>query len=117
VSQTIMPISEEAFIGLRAAVEWNPYGARELLGILKEFPSWMKYKDNPHGPLDLILVAVPPHKWIAPGVTLPIKPVPFPEDKLPACRIFGEEWRQRKFTKQELADNIEAILIELNAGF
>jgi len=110
-------MSEEAFVGLRAAVEWNPYGARELLGILKEFPSWMKYKDNPHGPLDLILVGVPPHKWIAPGVILPTKPVPFPEDKLPACRIFGNEWRQRKFTKQELADKIEALLAELNTRF
>lgn len=46
-----MPMSEEAFVGLRAAVEWNPYGARELLAILKEFPAWMKYKDDPHRPL------------------------------------------------------------------
>ena len=112
-----MPMSEEAFIGLRTAVEWNPYGARELLGILKEYPAWMKYKDNPHGPLDLILVGVAPRKWIAPGISLPIKTVPFPDDKLIACRIFGAEWRQRRFTKQELADSIEAILGELNTGF
>jgi hypothetical protein len=112
-----MPISEEALTGLRAAVEWNPYGARELLGILKEYPTWMKYKDNPHGPLDLILVGVAPRKRIAPGISLPIKAVPFPEDKLAACRVFGTEWKQHKFTKQELADSIEAILAELNARF
>jgi hypothetical protein len=77
----------------------------------------MKYKGNPHGLLDLILVGVAPRKWIAPGVSLPIKTAPFPEDKLVACRVFGMEWRQRRFTKQELADSIEAILAELNARF
>jgi hypothetical protein len=26
------------------------------------------------------------------------------------CEVFGTEWRQRKFTKEELADAIEGIL-------
>ena len=112
-----MPMSEEAFVGLRAAVEWNPYGARELLEILKEFPGWMQYKNNPNGPLDLILVGVAPRRWIAPGISLPMKSAPFPEDKLVACRVFGREWKQHRFTKQELADSIEAILSELNPNF
>lgn len=50
-------------------------------------------------------------------MSLPMKPAPFPEDKLAACRVFGKEWKQRQFSKQELADSIEAILAELNARF
>jgi len=112
-----MPISEEALTGLRAAIEWNPYGAKVLLGILKEFPTWMKYKDDPYGPLGLILFGVAPHKQMTDGVILPVKSAPFPEDKLAACQVFGEEWKQRAFTKQELADSIEVILAELNIRF
>ncbi|MBI5840274.1 MAG: hypothetical protein HZB19_09245 [Chloroflexi bacterium] len=112
-----MPISEEALTGLRAAIQWNPYGARELLAILKEFPAWMKYKDDPYGPLGLILFGVVPRRRIADGLSVPMKTAPFPEDKFTACRVFGGEWKQRAFTKQELADSIEAILAELNIRF
>jgi len=112
-----MPISEQALAGLRAAIEWNPYGARELLAILKEFPAWMKYKDDPYGPLGIILFGVPPRKRIAPGVSVAVKTGPFPEDKLTACQVCGEEWKQRAFTKQELADSIEVLLAELNIRF
>ena len=112
-----MPLSDEALMGLRAAVAWNPHGARELLAILKEFPAWMKYKDDPYGPLSLILFGGVLRKWIADGISVPVKPDPFPEDKLAACQTFGDEWKQCKFTKQELADSIEAILTELKVRF
>jgi hypothetical protein len=112
-----MPISEEALTGLRAAIQWNPYGASVLLAILKEYPRWMKYKDDLYGPLGLILFGVAPHRRIANSISVPVKTAPFPEDKLAACQVFGEEWKQRAFTKQELADRMEAILAELNIQF
>ena len=105
-----MPISAEAFAGLRAAVEWNPYGARALLAILRETPAWVKYKDDPYGPLGLVF-GIPPRRWITNGISVPVKPKPFPEDDLAACKVFGDEWKQRRFTKRELADTIEKILI------
>ena len=112
-----MPISDEALTGLRAAIEWNPYGAKVLLGILKEFPSWMKYKNDRYGPLGLVLFGVAPHKKIADGIIVAIKSNPFPQDKLAACQVFGDEWKQHAFTKQELAESIERILGEMNIRF
>lgn len=105
-----MPISAEAFAGLKAAVEWNPHGAQALLAILRETPSWVKYKDDAYGPLGLILFGVLPRKQIGNGFSTPFNPEPLPEDKLTACKVFGDEWRQRRFTKKELADAIEKIL-------
>lgn len=112
-----MPISEESLTGLRAAIQWNPFGAQVLLAILKEFPKWMKYKDDPFGPLGLILFGIEPHQKIVDGVIIPKKTAPFPEDKYASCLIFGDEWKKRKFTKQELADKIEVILAEMNIDF
>ena len=107
-----MPISAEAFAGLRAAVEWNPYGARALLAILRETPAWVKYKDDPYGPLGMVLFGVMPRKQLINGISIPHQPDPLPDEKLAACKIFGDEWKQRKFTKKELADTIERILTE-----
>jgi hypothetical protein len=112
-----MPISEQALRGLRAAIEWNPYGAKVLLGILKEFPTWVKYKDDRYGPLGLVLFGVAPHKKIVDGIIVPVKTPPFPEGKLTACQVFGDEWKQHAFNKQELAESIEGILGEMNIRF
>ena len=71
-----MPLSEEASAGLWAAVEWNPYGARELLAILREYPAWVKYKDEPYGPLSLLLFGVMPRRWVWDGIS-----------------VCGREWR------------------------
>ncbi len=109
-----MPISIEALAGLRAAVEWNPEGARALWGILIEYPAWVKYKDDAYGPLGVILFGVSPRKRIGNGVSIPIKPQPFPEDKFAACKVFGDEWKQRRFTKREVAGLIKKILTELD---
>ncbi len=111
--RSIMPISTEALAGLRAAVQWNPEGARALWGILIEYAAWVKYKDDTYGPLGLILFAVPPRKRIWKDVSIPIKSQPFPEDKFTACEVFGDEWKKRRFTKKELADTIKKILTEL----
>jgi hypothetical protein len=39
-----MPMSDQAYEGLKAAVEWNTYAAQLLLSIFKETPNWVKYK-------------------------------------------------------------------------
>jgi len=109
-----MPISADAMDGLYAAVQWNPEGARTLLAILREYPAWVKYKDDAYGPLGLILFGVAPRKRIGDGISIPIKPRPFPEDQFASCKVFGDEWKQRGFTKEELADCIQKILSELN---
>jgi len=110
-----MPISDEALTGLRAAIQWNPFGAGVLLAILKEYPGWMKYKDDPYGPLGLILFGIAPHQKLADNVIIIRKTAPFPEEKLASCLVFGAEWKNREFTKQELADRIEGILAEMKA--
>ena len=110
-----MSISEEAFEALRAAVTWNPIGARNLLAILREYSDWVKYKNDPYGPLHLILIPGQHRRQITKGVSVPIKSPPFPQDKLPNCKAFGTEWLQRKFTKEELADMIEMILKEIDS--
>ena len=112
-----MSISEEAFEALRAAVTWNPFGARNLLAILREYPDWVKYKNDPYGPLHLILIPGQHRRQITKGVSVPVKSTPFPEDKLPACEVFGTEWLLRKFTKQELANMIEMIHRETDFQF
>jgi hypothetical protein len=111
-----MPISDEALTGLRAAIQWNPFGAGVLLAILKEYPGWMKYKDDPYGPLGLILFGIAPHQKLADGAIIK-KTAPFPEDKYASCVVFGDEWKNREFTKQELADKIEGRLAEMNVEF
>ena len=110
-----MSISEEAFQALRATVTWNPVGARNFLAILREYPDWVKYKNDPYGPLHLLLIPGQHRRQITKEVSVPIKSPPFPQDKLPACEVFGAEWLQRKFTKQELADMIEMILKEIDS--
>ena len=107
-----MPISAKALTGLHEATRWNPTGARALLAVLQEHPDWVKYKPDEFGPLHLILDAVPPRRPTGPGLDLPYLPEPFPEAVLAACRHFAEEWRDRKFTKAELAQELGRILQE-----
>ena len=107
-----MPISAEALTALREATRWNPTGARALLAALEEHPDWVKYKADEFGPLHLMLDAVPPGRPAGPGLDLPYRSEPFPEAVLPACRHFGEEWRDRKFSKAELGYELGRILQE-----
>jgi len=107
-----MPISQEALMALREATKWNPTGARVLLAALLEHPNWVKYKPDEFGPLHLILEAIPPRRQAAPSLDIPYRPDPFPEAILPACRQFGEEWRKRRFSKAELAQELELIINE-----
>lgn len=97
---------------MRAAVTWNPNGARDLLAILREYPAWVKYKDDPFGPLHILLHPGSHRRQIIKEISVPVKPASFLDDKLVDCAAFGAEWRQRKFSKGELAKAIEAILIE-----
>ena len=120
-----MPMSEKAYAGLKAVVEWNPSTAQFLLYLLKQTPYLVKYKDDLYGPLTLLLVddvirkplfqnidtpfkrrAFPHLDEIGTFVKLPL----FPQEKLADCKIFGDEWKQRKFTKKEFADVLEQVL-------
>jgi hypothetical protein len=105
-----MPISAEALLALREASKWNPTGSRALLAALQEHPDWVKYKRDEFGPLHLILEAVPPRTQVTPTLEIPHRPAPFPDSLLPACRQFGEEWRAKRFSKPELAQQLERIL-------
>ena len=121
-------MSVRAHAGLKATVEWNPSAPQFLLFLLKETPRWVKYKDDLYGPLGLILmndvVRKPmfriksPANYIASPVfnhnaTLVVKLPPFPQEKIADCEVFGNEWKERKFTRKELADAIEQILSEM----
>jgi hypothetical protein len=70
----------------------------------------MKYKDDPYGPLHILLHVGNHRRQFIDQISVPVKPLPFPVDMLADCEVFGTEWRQRKFTKEELADAIEGIL-------
>lgn len=108
-----MPMSAKALDGLGAAVRYNPFMAKELLGILRETPDWVMYKpDDPYGPLGLMFAALP-RKRIAPGITVPIQAPPLSEEELAACSVWNAEWLRREFSKRELAEGIAAILEEL----
>ncbi len=108
-----MPMSSEALTGLPVAIAWNPDAARELLGILRAYSGWVKYKSDPYGPLHFIL-GHPHRRRIAPGVSFTVNPPPFPEDQRPAFAAFGQEWLERRFTKQELAVTLARLLAELS---
>ena len=107
-----MAISDEALMALRAAAKWNPTGARVLLAALREHPDWVKYKADEFGSLHLMLEAVPPRQRAAPSLDIPYRPDPFPEAVLPACRQFGREWRKRRLSKADLAQELERIIQE-----
>ena len=123
-----MPMSSSAYTGLKAVVAWNPSIAEFLFYLLKDTPYLVKYKDDFYGPLTLLLIedvirkpvfhnmiasikrrAIPISNAVSVLVRLP----PFPEERLADCKVFGDEWKQRKFTKEELANALEQILFEL----
>ena len=104
-----MTMSTEAAAGLHAAVRWNPYGARILLGVLQQFPAHVRHKPDPYGPLHLILNEVELLAWTD-GEPTPIDGKPLPKEALTRFEAFGSEWRQRRFTKHELAEAIAAAL-------
>ena len=123
-----MPMSARAYSGLKAVVEWNPSTAQFLFYVFKYTPYLVKYKDDLYGPLTLILIDDVIRKPIFHSINAPInsrdfrilndltvlaKLPPFPQEKLADCKVFGDEWKQREFTKKEFADALEQILSEL----
>lgn len=110
-----MPLSQEAEVGLRAAVEYNPAAAQFFMHALRFLPEAVRYKEQDrYGPLALMISALPPLLHVTNAVSVPVKnPAPFPQEKLKFCEVFNKEWLQRRFTKQELADTIERILTEI----
>ena len=108
-----MPMSADAIAAVRAVVEWNPYGARMLLAILRERPAWVRRKDDPREPLHLIQHAVPPLRVRADGRRLPSERPPFPTERSVACARFGQEWRRGAVGTAELADAVARSLATL----
>jgi hypothetical protein len=101
-------MSAEAARGLTAAVLWNPSGARALLDILNTAPGCVKYKQgDPYGPLGMMLHG---QGWPS---ALAVGRQGFPEELLPACAAFGEEWLQQRFSKEQLAAVLTALLERL----
>jgi len=118
-------MSARAYAGLKAAAEWNPSTAQFLLFLLKETPDLVKYKDDLYGPLTLLLIADVIKKPLFQNIsarTFPelgeigtfVKLPPFPQEKLADCKVFGDEWKQHKFTKQEFAEALNQIVDERN---
>lgn len=120
-----MPMSARAYAALKAVAEWNPSTARFLMQLLKDTPYMVKYKDDPYGPLTLVLIDDVVRKPIARRMGASTRPPafsyldeagtfmkrpPFPQEKLADCKVFGEEWRQRKFTKREFAEALAQVL-------
>jgi len=105
-----LPISKQALAGIKAAAEWNPYGARVLLSILNEFPSWVKYKRDDYGPLSLILYRTDHRQELLQGVTIPVKSGRFPDEFVPAFKAFRSEWRRHQISVAELALALEVYL-------
>lgn len=123
-----MPMSARAYAALKAVAEWNPSTAKFLMHLLKDMPHVVKYKDDPYGPLTLVLIDDVVRKPIARKLSASARPPafsyldeagtfakrpPFPQEKLADCEVFGEEWRQRKFTKKDFADALEQVLSKL----
>ena len=124
-----MPMSAKAYAALKAVVEWNPSTAKFLLFLLKETPYLVKYKDDLYGPLTLLLIDDAIRKPLFQNISAQIKRgafrnldeigvfvklPPFPQEKLADCKVFGDEWKKREFTKQEFADALEQILSALS---
>jgi hypothetical protein len=122
-------MSPRAYNALKAAAEWNPSTAKFLLFLVKETPDLVKYKNDSYGPLTLLLVLDVVDKPIFHSSNTPLKPgdfrilndltvsaklPPFPKEKLDDCKVFGDEWKERKFSKGELAEILEQILSELS---
>lgn len=84
--------------------------AKFLMHLLRDMPEVVKYKADPYGPLTLLLVQDVVDKSIFPNVNISVKLPPFPQEKLADCKVFGEEWKQHKFTKKEFADALEQVL-------
>lgn len=95
-----MPLSSTSMTAIRNVARWNPSGILTLLAILTEYPHHMKYKDDLYGPLCLPLIAAPAR-------------TPFPEELLSDCKVFGEEWLSRAFTKEEFRQALELALKEV----
>jgi len=107
-------MSREAAEGLFAAVEYNPAGAEFLMHALRFLPLGVRYKvQDRYGPLALMIFGSQVIQVTA-EIDLPRKnQQPFPQEKLWLCEIFNQEWLQRRFSKQELADAIEHNLDEV----
>lgn len=108
-----MPISKKAMKGLRAAVQYNPYGAKFMLGALTDFPEFVVYKDDPFGPIELIINvdlqgsgSYPRSKKHPPGH-------PFSKEYIRLFETFGKEWKNKQISKEELRDALQRFLDDI----
>ena len=107
-----MPISDPARHALEKAVDLNADGARLLLAILRTAPGAVKCKpSDTFGPLGMMVTefAQTPPPQGAHGLMRPA--LPFGLHR--AAARFQREWLAGKFTKGELADELERCLQRL----
>lgn len=105
-----MPLSRESSALVRAAVHLNPDGGQLLLSVLVASPRAVKYKpDDRLGPLGIMLA--PPDSGR--NVGSPSARPRLPAGLVGAADAFVTEWIQHRFTKAELAQEIEEALLQL----
>lgn len=105
-----MPLSQPARAALQAAVRLNPGGAKLLLLALRAAPRAVMHKSGDRlGPLGLMLG---PPDSVFNGPSALARP-PLPAELASAADAFVEEWLQKRFSKAELASEIERCLVEL----
>jgi len=92
-----MPLSQVAIEAVRAAAVHSPARAQLLLDILRTAPQAVKRKPDRYGPLGFLLLGK----------------APLPVEQRRLCERFADEWLRGEFGVGELADALEATLLEI----
>lgn len=85
---------------VRAATAHRPARAQQLLDILRAAPEVVKRKPDRYGPLGLVVFGPPP----------------LPPEDLRRCELFAREWLRGDFSVEELANALEAALLEVTGS-
>lgn len=103
-------MSDPARRALVAAVRLNPDAALRLRAILRTASEAVKYKpEDPLGPLGMLVVGAEEGP-IVPRRFRSLKRPALPRHLRTDAMLFRDEWLARRFSKHELAEDIEACL-------
>lgn len=92
-----MPLSQVALDAVRAVIAHNPQGAQRLLDMMRTAPEVARRKPTRFGPLNVVLLGERP----------------LPPGAVALCEQFGAAWMRGEFDVHELADAVEAALVEI----
>jgi hypothetical protein len=92
-----VPLSDAAREAVRAMTARNPRGAQKLLDMMRTAPEAARRKPTRFGPLNIVILGQPP----------------LPPDEARLCEAFAEEWLRGAFDVHELADAVEAALVDV----